>query len=622
MSHELLLVTGPDDARGRAFRRSLVEHAAASVPAAAGTTLVDLPTVAAAVVTTTPAGGSWVSVRQTDDAATVVLALSPSGLAGAQTGEAAAVGAEHAHVRLDIDPGGRVSVRTDGAGLLPAFWSCDGRTLRVSTHLASLVSLGHPADLDPAAVVEYLTLLHPAGERTLLASAQVTGPGCSLVWSGRGQPAVTRRPLFTTDAACMTDDDALALLPRLWSEVVDGVFTRASGRVVQGLSGGLDSRAFAVTAADKGHRPLAYTYGTRENREVVAASAIAQRLSIPHLTIPISPDRMLGGASTSANLLDGAHSPSEMYELWFSDVLKEIGDVVVNGLAGGTLWGDDKAVGITGRDAVASKVEQKYAAAGRAASALLAPELAGQAASTLRAGLTDSMADWDFDARSDAVIYWRMANRQMRWGAMLVNGLRRSGLQLELPFLDSRFLTFAAGLSPRQRLNGRLYLEVHRRMFGRTSDLPRADDGNAPDRLQHVYWSADRSYASQLASMTARNPSSGARRAGRQLAGLGAKALSDRTRVQGPYDRAARRGAVFPAELWVRSEEVYRRRLAAMLEQAQEQPLLNGPALDAAARQLRAGDAVQHPLALGRAAAVGLWSADYARRANASAAVV
>ena len=420
-----------------------------------------------------------------------------------------------------------------------------------------------------------------------------------------------------------TDADAIAELAPLWSDIVEGVFDRAGDqRVVQGLSGGLDSRAFAVTAAERGHRPLAYTYGTRRNREVVAASTVAQRLDIPHLTVPVVPSRMLGTPDAALEVLDGAHSPSEMYELWFTDVLRDVADVVVNGLAGGTLWGDDKAVGLTGRDAVASRVEHKYAGALEAARSLLGPGLSGQADDLLRSGLRTSMDDWDFETRDDAVIYWRMANRQLRWGGMLVNALRRNGLRVELPFLDARFLTFAAALSPEQRRNGRLYLQVHRRLYTATSDLPRSDDGNAPSRLQHVYWSADRSYTAQLASMTARTPGAAARRAGRQLAMISARVLSERTGVRQPHEVTARRASVFPAALWVHSEPLYRERLAGMLEQAQEQPLLSASALETAARRLRAGSQVENPLVLGRAAAVGMWAADYSSRAADARALV
>jgi asparagine synthase (glutamine-hydrolysing) len=550
----------------------------------------------------------------------VRLATSALGCEVAAAGPArgVAAGAEAGHIAVRAGRDGDVEVWTDGTAFLPCFWGCVDERLLVSTHLATLVSLGLPAAVDAGGVLQYLVMLHPLGRRTLLRDAQLLPPGGRLRWSPERGARCSSRPVFTPDPSALTDDEAVAEYRAVWHEVVRDLYDRNGGsRTVLGLSGGLDSRAIAAAGASAGIRPLSYTYGERRQREVVTAQRVAAALQLPHLLVPVTDDRLLRDAAQVAARLDGAHGPAEMYESWFDDRLRSFADVIVNGLAGGPLWGDDKAVGLRDPAAVLNRTAQRYA--GEAA--IVAPFVgadAGDVAAAIRADLADSLFEWDLAARADAVIFWKLQNRQLRWGTMLVNALRRGGLRIEAPFLDSRFLAFAARLTADQRRNGRLYLRVHREVFPAVAGIGRSDDGNSPQGLDHVYWSGDASYLRQLRSLARRHPVSAARRAARRAGQVGAGTVAARGGPTAPADLLAHRASVFPADLWLRTRPVYAAGLADLLETAADTtPILSEHHVREAASAVRSGAPTAPALTLAKVATAGLWLRDYADRAQA-----
>ncbi|PYF99667.1 asparagine synthase (glutamine-hydrolysing) [Georgenia satyanarayanai] len=523
------------------------------------------------------------------------------------------MGAEAGHVSLLLCADGEVELTTDGVGFLPCYWSAVPGGVAVSTHLATLVSLGASPEPDEQGVVEYLAMHHPLGTRTLLRDAQMLPAGGRLRWAPGAEVSVSAVPLFVPTTESLTDDAVIASFAELWPEVVADAFG-GSGETALGLSGGLDSRAIVEAAVQIGIRPSTYTYGTPPTHEPVVAARVAAALDLDHVAIPVTAEAVLAGGAQALHRLDGAHSASEMYELWFVDTLRSLTGTVVNGLAGGPLWGDDKAVGLTDPRAVLDRQWQRYAADARISAGFLGGDLAQRAPELLRDSLADSLGRWDLGARDDMVLYWKIANRQFRWGNMLTNALRRSGIRAEAPFLDSRFLQLAARLSPQQRRNGNLYLRVHRELFPRTARIPRSDDGNAPAALDHVYWSGETSYVNQLVGLSRRHPVSGVRRAARLGGHLARATLRDVAGVDGPAERSERRRSVFPADVWLRTEPRYGQRLCELL-MAGGHRLIDEAAVAAQLSAIGSGGPTAPALLLGRVAAAGVWLSDYESRA-------
>lgn len=614
MSHEILLIAGLDEEHARERRWKALEHASTAVPGFLSRSILESATATLALVTTSPVGGTFASTMPGQDGLRITIATSRRGLEVSEL-DSALFGAEAGHVMVVLREDRSVFVATDGVGALPAYWGMQGETFFLATHLASLVSLGLGAELDECGLVEYLTMLHPMATRTLLQDASLLAAGAALHWD-EGRVELKHAPLFMPSSDDLADEEVIQAFAETWPMIIADSLDGAE-RPSIGLSGGLDSRTIAEAAVALGHRPITYTYGTGSTYEAAVSARVADALALPHLSIPISDDRLLAHAASSLNLLDGAHSASEMYELWFYDLLQGFTDVVINGLDGGTLWGDDKAIGLTDPAAILNRQWKRYNPEIRRITPLLETHLQDNADEIIRRSLIESLEDWDLAARSDMVLFWRMANRQQRWGSMLTNALRRVGLRTEIPFLDSRFLALAARLTPRQRRNGALYIRVHRQLFPCTASIPRSDDGNAPSALNHVYWSGDSSPARQLFALTARHPISGLRRGLRLGGRVAFSELRSRTSLNAPADWGDARRTVFPADVWLRRRTTYAERLADLLEAGQSGFGIAGEAIAEVVACVRAGTPPVSALTLGKVAAAMTWTADYQRRQTA-----
>ncbi len=616
MSHDLIVLAGPPGAAHSAQRLAAVQHAARAVPGFTAVEYRQTETVAAAVVRTDVAGGSVSDISRDTSGTRLTVALKRSGLTAASS--SARSGSEAAHACILLEAGGSVTITTDGVAVVPVYWGVSGDVLAASTHLASLVSLGIPADPDERGVVEYLTFHHPLGDRTMLRHARVLPPGGRLQWRAGRVVEERADPAFAPSSNHLSDREAVAEFAEVWPTVIDAAFSDA-GRVAVSLSGGMDSRTIAGGAVAQGWSPLTFTYGDAPTWEVRTATRIAQELGTAHLRLPVIDAQLLSGAGEWGARLDGAHSPNELYDLWFADVLREVSDTVVNGHAGDPLWGDGKAIGLSAPEPILESLWSRYLPQARQAAGFLAGDLGSGATALAREALAESLSRLDC-SRPDAAVRWNMTNRQFRWGNMLVTGLRRTGIRAETPFLDRRFLALASRFSPEQYLHGRLYLQVQRAIFPRTSAVPRSDDGNAPRNLSHVYWSADTSQLRQLAALTARHPVSGLRRGLRYGTQEGAVQIRRRLGISGPADRLEARRSVFPIDLWLRTRPVYAQRLAELLA-ADDHPLVSGRAVDEAVSSLAAGQPIASASVLGRVAAVRSWLADYRRRGESFAAL-
>lgn len=524
------------------------------------------------------------------------------------------LGAEGGHVRVTTRADG-VTILTDGIGRIPVYWAEDRGALLVSTALGALVSLGLPFAWDDVGVTEYLATLYPLGTRTVIRRAAVLPAGAALWWRRGERAAVESHPLFAPSEHELSDDEVVAEFRSRWTETLQDMWARHEGRrVALGLSGGLDSRVIAAGLASHGRRPLTFTYGDSRNREVRVARQIAERLGLPHATLPVTSAEMLRDWRTCTLALDGAHSPAEMYESWFQHWLSSAMDVLVSGIWGGPLWGDDKALGLAPRD-LPEALRDRLVTRLESARLLLRPDVFGTAGDWFRGEVANSLEGWT-QQRTDIAVFWKVDNPQRRWGLMLPIIGDRLGLAVEAPFLDARILTLTAALTPRQRRYGALYLRIHRDVVDALADIPRTKDGNAPARLTHVYWAGDESLAAQLSALGRAHPVSAARRALLEARHRGSTALL-RKRRNPLADRVLAADDVFDPTLLLQNSG-YRQRLADLIDAGlPDVPgVLDGDALEVAAHRLRIGDVagLPSPLALARAATLGVWGADWAGR--------
>ena len=396
----------------------------------------------------------------------------------------------------------------------------------------------------------------------------------------------------------------------VWRSVISRMARRCSGRVIQGLSGGLDSRGILVGLSDIGVRPLSFTYGSRDVDEVKIASRVADALEVPHLRIPVHQTNMLAGIEEAISALDGTQSVVELYEYYFAKELCSIGDTFVSGVSGDVFWGSDHATGVSDAPALRQMLMRRYASNLIALSPFLVPDWRRVAMSVLSEGVEESCAFLDVQSRLDVSTFWNLRNRQTRWGFGLNNAIRRMGLQYENPFFDSEFIAFMRRVPPRLRLHGRLYLEVHRRVFARTSHIARSIGAPPPALPQDfLYLTHARSSSSQALELLRLYPLAGMHRIGHLVTRRGVLALAKSMRWRHLHDSQAMRRDVLPLEVLIRNNPICRQRFVELLEEAtayapefvDRQPLL------AAQSAARKGTVFCNPRLLGRVASICLW---------------
>jgi asparagine synthase (glutamine-hydrolysing) len=558
------------------------------------------------VGTATTVGGWWcrgAPVTETSAgpaADTVVVAVDADVLAAvAAHPRPHELGAEAGHVRLSLD-----------GGSIPLYWAEYDGWLLASTSLGALVPLGLPFAWDDTGVLEYLALLHPLGTRTVLARACALPAGAVLRRPIDRPATVTAAPLFSPRAdEARPDDEVVDAFRRSWADAMARVVERyADRRVAVGLSGGLDSRVIAHGLTLAGAAPLAYTYGDESHREMAVARALAHRLGLPHLALPVTNEVVLADVARCAGRLDGAHSPAQMYEAWFSPRLHDVADVLLSGLGAGVSWGNDKALGLPADrlpDALTARALGGLGPVRR----WLAPGIAETAEHNIRADVVAGLQAWPQD-RTDLAVFWNMDNRQRRWGLMLPVSTGRDGLVVDSPFLDSAVLRLTAALTPEQRRYGGLYLRVHREAVSPVADIPRTEDGNAPTVLSHVYWAGDESLAAQLGGLARRHPLAAARRSALEARHRVATAATRRG-LAGWAERELAAGDVFDPRLLARMP-TYRARLRELVAAGLLglPPAVDAASLDRSSAELAAGDvsAGDDLLAMARLATLGVWA--------------
>lgn len=616
MSFELVLLCTSADAT-EADRKNQIGRAIAAIPEVSDVSTVCRGQVIVALARRGSGhGGSpiWVTHLAEDTLAGFALNDTAKTRVVADRGRnLAKSGCEGAAILVRISPDGHsVTMENDGLAFIPLFYAYDGAAgLTASTSLHALVASGVPTQWDLAGVIQYLACLHPLGHRTLLQAAQVLPPGAILKWR-RGKIELSSAPLLNPPDVPESSTQSIGELVEefggIWRRVISRMARRCSGRVIQGLSGGLDSRGILVGLSDIGVRPLSFTYGSRNGDEVEIASRVADVLEVPHLRLSVYQANVLAGFEEAINALDGTHSLMELYEHFFGKELSSIGDTFVSGESGDVFWGSDRANGVSDVPALRQMLMRRYTPDLAALSSFLVPDLRRKAMNILGQGIEESCAFLRGQSRLDISTFWNLRNRQTRWGFALNNVIRRLGLQYEDPFFDSELIAFMRRVPPHLRLHGRLYLEVHRRVFARTSHIARSAGAPAPALPQDfLYLTHARSSLSQVLELLRRYPLAGMYRV-RHFAGRrGLLALA--ARLCHRHDIQATHRFVSPLEVLVQNNPTCRKRFVDLLEEATSYApeFVDRQALLTAQSAVKKGTATSDPLLLGRIVSICFW---------------
>jgi asparagine synthase (glutamine-hydrolysing) len=234
----------------------------------------------------------------------------------------------------------------DRMGIKPFYYFADGKRFAFASELKALVKMPFvPREIDRQSLFDYLSLLYVAGERTILASVRRLPAGHWLKYSLADRKIEVKRwwrLQYQPDESVPSAEWPQRIHDGLREAV--GRWSRSDVPIAISLSGGLDSSALAVLAAQAGMNVSAYSLGFEGKgeeawNELPLANEVAQKWALPHHQFVLRPDAILDALPDMVLSLDEPYAgglPS-----WF--VFEGIGQhakVALTGTGGDEMFGN------------------------------------------------------------------------------------------------------------------------------------------------------------------------------------------------------------------------------------------------------------------------------------------
>lgn len=406
---------------------------------------------------------------------------------------------------LVMGEGDRCQIVTDRLGSRLLMFAHDGRRVVFANELKGVVA-GRAQPSRPGGAGLY-ALLHASshyGDETWVEGVQLVRPGTVLTLEGGrlserrynrlhfAQRGEWGRP---EDASA---DDLAALLKRATARMFKDA-PALSGAIT--LSGGLDSRAVALSI-DPDRRPLtAITYGDPDSADVRYARELAGVLGLSHLYIEPELDGLLAAAKRTTQRLTGSEAELGFYSaqldrvLWSSEALSPLDETaspiwhpiyrrhmrfMLNGAAGDALTGShltpDMLAFPSRQGLIRQTFNRCFTRDPTLVASVLNPRFSSAHQGSLLSRFSRSFDGIVADHPMSAASTWDMEQRQRR-GAFASFVMERYFCSCRSPFLDYDVVNFLAGLPPRWRFQQRLYKRMFVRCFPQAAHVPWAYTG-------------------------------------------------------------------------------------------------------------------------------------------------
>jgi asparagine synthetase B (glutamine-hydrolysing) len=231
--------------------------------------------------------------------------------------------------------------------------------------------------------------------------------------------------------------------------------SNSNARVGISLSGGLDSRA--ILASVYRRKPVTYTFGLEDSRDVKIARQVSRKAGVKHLYFDIRTDHWLEHRFRSVWRTDGMEN---MYHFHFSHIIERVAesiDVNLNGflgdaVLGGSYLGKKKRIFLNTR---------------------ISPEIARYYYGEHAALCDPSDPYFDLDKIDPYLIY----NRGRRFINMGTEDNAKT-IPQRLPFFENKLIEFAYSLDDKHRLKSKVYNRALLRKYGEFyTTIPNAATG-------------------------------------------------------------------------------------------------------------------------------------------------
>lgn len=247
-----------------------------------------------------------------------------------------------------------VFLARDRFGEKPLLFAAGDGRLSFASELAPLAALRGERELDVEALGGYLCLNYVPGERTLLTGVSRVAPA---TWQRHhASGAVDRREYWSlrsaVSAAPAPSANEDTLLDDLQHRLDQGVKLTLRSDVPVGLflSGGTDSAIVAESAARQGalHTAFCVDVDDPQLSEWELASAVARRIGVPIVRVPLHSDAILARFTDVAAHLDDPLADSSAIAVWaVAEAASHHVKVVLSGDGGDELFGGYLTYGST-----------------------------------------------------------------------------------------------------------------------------------------------------------------------------------------------------------------------------------------------------------------------------------
>lgn len=383
---------------------------------------------------------------------------------------------------------GRLVLECHESGYLPLYWATRDGEFRFGSSLRDFAGAGW-REPDPAAVVSFLRGGYTPGDRTLLRGVRRLRPGQVLELGPDDKEPALQDVSHLWHEEDVPNDlrwDPIEAARLAWSQLVEA--TDASfapdERPSLLMSGGWDSRTLLAALLTASRRPVGYSHGDPDSREIALVRRYTRALGVELVFQPID-DRCLDADWLAARF---ARTETAVFPHWHraAEVLGDAGyRTAATGIFGGVIGGHNGPGMVLGGAAKVAAVARDLVAP-RLGSRRIPPETAaewlrprsfgrpwyltqewwgeaGDVVSSLRASVERELATYRERGieRGEALVEaFVTEHRGSQYIGMQPRSFRAnlSGAQ---PFVESDLLRLATGLP----LSTKIHNRIHQRML-------------------------------------------------------------------------------------------------------------------------------------------------------------